>query len=127
MNTKFEKENEEKLLGTDRLLRPRRGRGVQKSVVYQNFTPPPPKKKENNNNNVLHKDKEKPVSICLAPCRGISTALKKSPPHSSKDWTCPLGVPGGMVTEKIEPCINKMSELKVTEVTESKRHNTDYR
>ena len=36
-------------------------------------------------------------------------ALKKSPSPSPNDWTCPGECPGGgMVTGKIEPCINKI-------------------
>ena len=34
------------------------------------------------------------------------TVSNNSPPPGPKGWTCPGGCPGGMVTGKIEPCIN---------------------
>ena len=39
------------------------------------------------------------------PTPGDKTTSRNSPPPGPKDWTCPGGCPGGMVTGRIEPCM----------------------
>jgi len=57
---------------------------------------------------MLHKKNEKLFSICPTPSTPRTKVSNNSPPLGPKGWTCPEGCPGegGMVTGKIEPCIN---------------------